>query len=433
MSLYHCSYCGETGHNRRTCPQRFENNITMREPRVNLEPFFEDAANEVDGMLNINIPPDTPVSTSIPIIQEPIETNTCCPICMEDLTTQPKTELMCHHSFCTKCIMTNIEHGNLKCPMCRDKVMDPSRKIKELEERISEQHNELCDQDDIINEQEEKIAKYELSSEQQYQQFTKILKENDEQMNSLINKFGFTYRHNFNNFVDSIHCEYKKYINTIKEYDVTITEPKLSKLILSIFETRPDFSNITSITNKKYYTDGEGKILTHDTWVKVVSGLYRNHMARLIWKPETHYTPGYFVARVYTGLGKPKLGQNIYDCSYTEDIKLWMLPETNNSNCIISKFMIKKIPDNSIHFAIEGNGVILPKEIRNLLKQNKITLVLNRTHTKKTGGVTILEKKTNKKTKLDSKCESINIPKPSIKPVVTTIQVDTPSQQSEIR
>ena len=158
MSLYRCSYCGETGHNRRTCPQRFENNITIRGPRVNLDPFFEDADNEVDEMLNINTPINVPTSTSIPVIQEPVKTNTCCPICMEDLTTQPRTELMCHHAFCTKCIMTNIEHGNLRCPMCRDEVMGPSKKIRELETQISLYHDELCIQDDTITGQENKIS-----------------------------------------------------------------------------------------------------------------------------------------------------------------------------------------------------------------------------------------------------------------------------------
>jgi len=244
-------------------------------------------------------------------------------------------------------------------------------------------------------------------------------------MDSIINKLGFRYRHNFNNFVDSIHKEYNKYIDIIKGYDVNIKIPSLSKLIYNIFETIPEppnLTNITDITSKQYYTDGEGKLLSHDSWVKVISGLYRNHMARIIWKPPTTLTPGYFVARVYTGLGKPKLGQHIYDRSYTEDIKLWMTPGTSNSNCIISKFMITNIPDNSILFAMEGNGVVLPKEIRLLIKQQKITIILKRIHTKKTGGVSLLEKETKTNTELKTQCENINIHNSLIKPIAATIQ-----------
>ena len=145
--------------------------------------------------------------------------------------------------------MTNIEHGNLKCPMCRNEVMGPSKKIQELETQIGLYHDELCDQDDIINKQEEQIAKYEQESKQQYQQFTKILKENDAHIDSIINKLGFRYRHNFNNFVDSIHKEYNKYIDIIKGYDVNIKIPSLSKLIYNIFETRPEPPNLTNITD----------------------------------------------------------------------------------------------------------------------------------------------------------------------------------------
>lgn len=373
---YRCGFCGDDGHNRRTCPQRIEAD---------------------QG----STPTPTIQSTSDAVIitQSPVETIIHCPICMDSVGSQPMTELLCHHTFCTKCIMQNLEHGNLNCPMCRENVMGPSKKIQELEEQVQTQYDELCDQD-------EKLTFYEAKCES----YKQVLGDRDREMEKVMSTFGFTYRKNFDSFIEFIVSQYSQYVDTIQGYDSSIVPPSLQKLLYSVFHPSNTLvSSITAIKNQTYYNDGSGVPLSHDCWVKIYSGIYRNHMARIIWKNATNCTPGYFVARVYRGLGKPKLSRGVYDCSYTEDITLWTTPGMGHPTCLISRFMVERVPNSAVTFTIDGNGVSLPPQIRTLLRQDKIKIILNRLHTHKTGGVTLAIKGLQKNPLLITHCREADI------------------------
>ena len=411
---YHCGFCGEDGHNRRTCPQRAS--LVTSEPT----PTIEEGDTIEDSELHEMIA--GPGAAAFIVIQEPVVTIDRCPICMEDFGSQPTTQLMCNHSYCTNCIMLNLEHGNLVCPMCRNTIMGPSKKVVELQDKVNRQYNELCDQD-------EKIIFYEAK----FESFEQDVKRKKEQINTLrhdiddiAHTIGLTGQHELNTFITGITLEYEKYQDTLHEYDASIKSPPLYSLIQSLFESKPTIDSASAMMSKSTCVDGNGVILSHDCWVKVISGLYRNHMGRVIWKSSTSHTPGYFVVRVYRGLGKPKLSHGVYDCSYTEDIKLCMTSgmvtmSGGASNCIISRFMIERIPDNVVRFTIEGNGVALPKSIRTQLRQGKISIILNRLHTKKTGGITLTDKGLHNNPTLVKDCVSNSIPS-SLVPSIAAVQ-----------
>ena len=100
-----CSNCRETGHNILTCP-----NVTSNEQTPPMKHV-------------INIP--LPKSPSM------------CVICLEEITTQPKTTLRCSHEYCTDCIMKNISLGNTSCAVCRDEVVDSNTEMKDLKQQIT--------------------------------------------------------------------------------------------------------------------------------------------------------------------------------------------------------------------------------------------------------------------------------------------------------
>ena len=100
-----CSVCKQSGHNSRTCS-------------VNTLPFTINNSNK----FMINNTPSPP---------------TTCVICLEDIIGQPKTQLKCSHSFCTECLMKNISHGDTKCPLCRDIIMEPNIQMDDLKQQIN--------------------------------------------------------------------------------------------------------------------------------------------------------------------------------------------------------------------------------------------------------------------------------------------------------
>ena len=456
MSMRRCGFCGDCGHYRTTCPQRLETlaaearvaiaamevptftliasadqGSTVEEMVAAAEVFhnaFHDSTALHRGSRAAPLPsaplpsaplpsaplpsaplpsaplPPAPVElVTTPVINEPVETNTCCPICMEDLTAQPKTQLLCNHSFCTKCIMRNLEYGNLCCPMCRSDVMGPSKKIKDLETKIQEQHEELCEFDETMKIHQVKFNSYEKKLEEDDKIISKLYKD----MNDITHSLGLTnFATELQPFIQGITLEYKKLLDNLSEYDATIVPPSLHQMIQSIFTTKSLDGMISRIFTHDFcfeLGDGDpyhrrlsipgsdGVILTNDCWVKVVSGRYRNHMGRIVLKPGTIVTPAYFVVRVFRGLGKPKLGEGVYDCSYTEDIKLYLTSGAGDSNCIISRFMVRRVPDSVVTLNVQGNAVALPKDIRRQLRQGKIEVLLNRIHTAKTGGVMVEE------------------------------------------
>lgn len=98
-----------------------------------------------------------------------------CPICYESCTSY--VNLKCNHKMCLSCFMTNINHININCPLCRS-VIDESRPILDsFNEYLSENHNlliksvelkdkndelieEINELNDIITQKDEKIDKY---------------------------------------------------------------------------------------------------------------------------------------------------------------------------------------------------------------------------------------------------------------------------------
>ena len=105
-----CSICRKTGHNILTCP-----NVTTEEQT--------EITNIIETKYVINIPLPKPPSM--------------CVICLEEITTQPKTTLTCSHEYCTDCIMRNISLGNTSCAVCRDVVVDSNTEMKDLKQQIT--------------------------------------------------------------------------------------------------------------------------------------------------------------------------------------------------------------------------------------------------------------------------------------------------------
>ena len=106
-----CTICGLSGHNIRTCLQ------------------------------NINKLDDIKINSKESTDKHSIED---CVICFN--TIKYKVETPCKHTFCSKCIFTNITHGNFNCPLCRNLLVNPKisllkkyrKKIRKL--KIELQH-----------------------------------------------------------------------------------------------------------------------------------------------------------------------------------------------------------------------------------------------------------------------------------------------------
>lgn len=107
-----CKKCGLNGHNSRTCIQ---NNNTYTEGKKEI-----------------------------------------CIICYNNIKNILITP--CEHTFCSKCIFTNITHGNFCCPLCRTSLVNPKisvlkrhrrlihslkKHIKNLEKKLSNQQNNI--------------------------------------------------------------------------------------------------------------------------------------------------------------------------------------------------------------------------------------------------------------------------------------------------
>jgi hypothetical protein len=115
-----CTNCGLTGHNKRTCLQ------------------------------NINTLDDITINST----KKTYETSDCV-ICFNKI--KNKLETSCNHTFCSKCIFTNISHGNFHCPLCRNLLVNPKlaivkkykRKIRKL--KIENSRLRQCLQHDISN------------------------------------------------------------------------------------------------------------------------------------------------------------------------------------------------------------------------------------------------------------------------------------------
>ena len=317
-----------------------------------------------------------------------------CVICMEPLVDQPQTELLCHHTFCTSCIMTNLEHGNLNCPMCRTEVKKPSNKVAALERENAEQHRELCEMDDTMQFHRGKFKSYEANIEC-IQRQVKRYKDVGASLEQLLNLSSWPSDSDsdttimcLEEFRDSLSLEYKRYIEHFyqSQRSPTTAPPTLEHMIFSLFTRKGHFDHLS--TDEKHeilvLRDCHGVILSPDCWIKIGEGKYRNHMARLIWKCPMHTSSGHYVVRIYRGLGKPKLSQGVYDCSYTTDIKLQEDTdddehlEGGTEECVITPDMLTRVPDDAVTFTVKGNSVSLPKDVRKQLRANKINLVLNR-------------------------------------------------------
>jgi len=111
-----CSICRKIGHNILTCPDITSDEQTL--PKVETE-----ITNITETKYVTNIPPPKPPSM--------------CVICLEDITSQPKTTLRCSHEYCTECIMKNISLGNTKCAICRDVVVDSNTEMNDLKQQIT--------------------------------------------------------------------------------------------------------------------------------------------------------------------------------------------------------------------------------------------------------------------------------------------------------
>ena len=393
-----CSYCGQHGHYRPTCPEvqsAIMNQDAMGEPAFE-EELLDNFLTEMDieGVLQdegvLLQLQDGEFFNTTPIIEELIEQDpvitlppmpppppevpyTSCVICMEDFTTQPKTELRCRHAFCTGCIMTNLEHGNLECPMCRDTVMGPSKKIVELQETISIQYNELCDQDQNIIGYERRVKA--LKSELTYKE--KTIRDIKKIIQELNHSLHLDSIEELQTFTESVSAEYEKIIHEYGEHSPTLTPPTLKELIYSLF-TKKEKKTIKLDTTLTHVIDIRGQLLTHDTWVKIIFGPYKNYMGRFMWKSYAN-KEGKYIIRVHVGLGKPKLGKGIYDSSYTKDIDFYTYT-TSSLGAIVSctPLPCMCIPNDVVHYKIQGNGTRLDKITKQMLSKEKLQILLER-------------------------------------------------------
>ena len=387
-----CSYCGQDGPYRPTCPELHhqvepstlassfddspldqtllnfiieENMSTLPHDETIVEPDHQlrREAAALEAIIRESV--DSNVSSVRAAVPPPDVPYTSCVICMEDLTTQPKTELMCRHAFCTKCIMANLEHGNLECPMCRDVVMGPSKKVVELEDKIREQHEELCDQDDKLEYYEARFKSYDQDKKKTIQDNKNIIRE-------LNHSFSLDNLTELQGFAKSISAEYEKFQHEYGEHSPSLVCPTLKELIYSLF-TKKATKNTKLFANlDTTYKDIRGQLLTHDSWVKMVFGEYKNYMGRFMWKNYAN-NKGKYIIRVYLGLGKPKLGKGIYDSSYTTDIDFLTTDNLSMKNvCCVC------IPNDVVHYQIQGNGTRLDKEIKQMLDKQKIQILLER-------------------------------------------------------
>jgi hypothetical protein len=441
---YHCGICHEAGHNRRTCPSITNPTISISEqplsfiqnqvpaPQVSRVLFPEPPQTAVDvnfsqmvllpqvpehsasvrhtASVDLRLIFDGDVPFRSPITDEeddvliaainqqsipaPIPASGMCVICMEPLADQAQTELLCHHAFCTQCIMTNLEHGNLNCPMCRTEVKKPSKKVAALERENMEQHRELCEMDDTMELHRAKFKSYEENIKR-IQQQKKRYKDVGSSLKHLLSLSSWPYDSDsdttimcLEEFRDSLSLEYKRYIEHFykSQRSPTTAPPTLEHMIFSLFTRKGNFDHLSSDEKheSQVLRDCRGVLLSPDCWIKIGEGKYRNHMARLIWNYAKHTLSGYYAVRIYRGLGKPKLSQGVYDCSYTTDIKL-QVDTTDVSNleggteeCVITPDMLTRVPDDAVSFTVKGNSVSLPKDVRKQLRANKMNVVLHR-------------------------------------------------------
>ena len=121
-----CKNCGLKGHNRRTCLQHINklDDITIDSKKVK-----------------------TPHTSDVPD----------CVICFNKIKYQLETP--CQHLFCSKCIFTNITHGNFNCPLCRTPLVRPKmamlkkyrRRIRKLKLENQQLHYKLYVNQSTIN------------------------------------------------------------------------------------------------------------------------------------------------------------------------------------------------------------------------------------------------------------------------------------------
>lgn len=432
MSSRRCGFCAQPGHYRTTCPLRLEtmniNPIQSSDEEISdssivelgtlqellEEPDFNtfyssdimdipsavmdipsavvNTPSVIDNVISVVV--DMPSGSSgarLPATQSAQRSaavhthNDRCPICMEDLGTQAKTELECNHSYCTKCIMANLEYGNLVCPICRSDIMGPSKKIVELNTIIDKQHSELCDQDSKLDLYEVKFRSYESNSKTQENKYNAI----KDVLLTGLEMDNIEEAKQFTRNISSMYTTYKD--AQVKLGVCPNTVPKLSEMMYASFSIKQfTYASIPIIKDRNQ------SVICHDSWVKIISGKYRNYMARVIWVQDYNIdTPsniynGTYIIRVYMGLGKPKLGKGIYDRSYTRDIKFHItnedspfysgtsLYEGTSAESLICPQMIVKIPPNIINYKINGNTTKLPVEIKSLLNRGDMEIILQR-------------------------------------------------------
>jgi hypothetical protein len=131
-----CSICNLKGHNKRTCKN------------INTITHLNDYKIDHD----IQLTKTSKQSSEQSDIQSVQPSKIYCVICFN--TSKYITITPCNHTFCSKCIFTNITHGNFKCPLCRKPLVKPKRyfnkqnrrEIRYLKYRIKELETLLCNE-----------------------------------------------------------------------------------------------------------------------------------------------------------------------------------------------------------------------------------------------------------------------------------------------
>lgn len=71
-----------------------------------------------------------------------IEEEVQCPICYDESGSDSYVTLKCSHKFCLACFMKNINYINVKCPLCRDLIIE-AEPILETYNHLLQQTNNL--------------------------------------------------------------------------------------------------------------------------------------------------------------------------------------------------------------------------------------------------------------------------------------------------
>lgn len=100
-----------------------------------------------------------------------------CPICYESCSSY--VNLSCNHQLCLSCFIKNINHINIKCPLCRSLINESKPIIDSFNDYLNQNHDLLIKSVDLKNKNDELLQEINELNEVIIQKDEKIDKYND--------------------------------------------------------------------------------------------------------------------------------------------------------------------------------------------------------------------------------------------------------------